>query len=298
MVFYLLCGAPASGKSTFAGNIAKFNYHIVSSDAIRAELYGDESIQQDHAKVFSIARERIINHLKAGHNIVFDATNMKYKDRMATMREVNKFSNVTKCCLIFAEPIEILFERNFLRSRQVPEEVICRMIENFEMPTYAEGFDCIEVVNKTPIPMTSDLRRACSFDQENSNHSLSLLDHCITAARYIRYNTPAEKDSFLYNAALLHDIGKLETKTFFNTKGIETTNAHYYRHENVGAYRVLLYSEPWSNMERIYIAQLVCYHMVPYSVKTEEAIARWRNRIGSKLYDNVLLIHEADVAAH
>lgn len=297
--FRMFCGAPASGKSTLAEKFVDFGYCVVSSDAIREELYGDSSVQQDHAKVFSIARQRAIDALKYGRPVVFDATNMKYKDRMVTMNEINKLSGVYKICTIFAEPLEVLLDRNFARERIVPEAVIRRMIENFEMPTKAEGFDEILLINEHKISCKEDISRACGFNQENPNHSKDLLDHCMSTQRYLKF-THSNEDNCLYLAAALHDFGKLETKTFFNTKGIEDDRAHYYNHENVGAYKILLYDEYWNKKDRIHIAQLVCYHMIPYRlVKAKENTEeRWRNRIGSELYDEVLLIHEADRAAH
>lgn len=295
--FRMFCGAPASGKSTLAKKFYNMGYCVVSSDEIREELYGDASIQQDHSKVFSIARQRAIESLKYGRPVVFDATNMKYKDRMTTMNEINKLSGVYKICTIFAEPLEVLLERNSARDRVVPEAVIRRMIENFEMPTKAEGFNEIHLVNENKIDCKMDISRACGFNQENPNHSKDLLDHCMSAQRYLKFTYPNE-DSYLYLAATLHDFGKLETKTFFNTKGIEDTKAHYYNHENIGAYKALLYNENWTEKERIHIAQLVCYHMIPYRLVKEKSEERWRNRIGSELYDEVLLIHEADKAAH
>ena len=42
--FYMTVGCPASGKSTWAEQY-KDGFIIVSSDAIRADLYGDESIR-------------------------------------------------------------------------------------------------------------------------------------------------------------------------------------------------------------------------------------------------------------
>ena len=52
-------GLPASGKSTFADEIAKTeNATIVSSDTIRKEWYGDENIQGNPTKIFEEMRKR------------------------------------------------------------------------------------------------------------------------------------------------------------------------------------------------------------------------------------------------
>ena len=300
--FYMTVGCPASGKSTWAEQY-KDGFIIVSSDAIRAALYGDESIQDNPVEVFELVKKHIVDALKQGKDVIFDATNMKYKNRMNIMREVNKFSSeyLLKVCEIFVEPIEVLFERKANRERHVPEHVIRRMMRQFEMPTYAEGFDIINVHNKHKLPFDKILDRALDYDQQNHHHSFSLYTHCVEAREWILKHVTTEEWVKLQNladAALCHDLAKPDVQTFFNLKGIETDEAHYYDHHTLGAYYTLMYDEPWDDADRIYIAQLVCYHMQPYLNKTENADRRWRERIGNDLWEDVLLIHEADVAAH
>lgn len=300
--FHLLVGCPASGKSTWAEQY-KDGFTIVSSDAIRADLYGDESIQGNPVEVFELAKKNIVDALKQGKDVIFDATNMKYKNRMNIMREVNKFSPeyLIKVCEIFVEPIEVLLERNANRERHVPEYVIRRMMRQFEMPTCAEGFNLINIHNEHKLPFYRILDRALDYDQQNHHHSLSLYDHCAEVREWILKHVASEEWVKLQNladAALCHDLAKPDVQTFFNLKGIETDEAHYYDHHTLGAYYTLMYDEPWNDTDRIYIAQLVCYHMQPYLNKTENADRRWRERIGNDLWEDVLLIHEADVAAH
>ena len=78
MNLVIMCGIPASGKSTVA---KLFNSNIVSTDSIRKELFGDESIQGNGVEVFSLAYSRIRNYLSLGENVVFDATNITIKSR-------------------------------------------------------------------------------------------------------------------------------------------------------------------------------------------------------------------------
>ena len=54
--------------------------------------------------------------------------------------------NVKKIAIVFATPYNICLENNNSRERVVPEEVLSRMISNFEMPSYAEGFDEIKII--------------------------------------------------------------------------------------------------------------------------------------------------------
>ena len=303
--FYMTVGCPASGKSTWAEQY-KDGFIIVSSDAIRADLYGDESIQGNPVEVFELAKKHIVDALKQGKDVIFDATNMKYKNRMNIMREVNKFSSeyLIKVCEIFVEPIDVLLERNANRERHVPEHVIRRMTQQFEMPTCAEGFNLINIHNEHKLSFDKILDRAIDYDQHNHHHSLPLYIHCTEARQWVMKNIhisdkiSIRKYNCMMMAALCHDLAKPDVQTFFNLKGIETSEAHYYDHHTLGSYYTLMYDEPWDDADRIYIAQLVCYHMQPYLNKTESADRRWRERIGNDLWEDVLIIHAADVAAH
>ena len=43
-------------------------------------------------------------------------------------------------------------------------------------------------------------------------------------------------------AALLHDQGKIMTKSRINSKGEDDGNCHYYQHHCVGAYNSIFYT--------------------------------------------------------
>lgn len=303
-MFIMLCGLPSSGKSTWAEVFAKIaeennkEAYIVSSDAIREELWGDESIQRDHTKVFELARKRIINALRADYDyVVFDATNITRKNRNSIMSQI-KHIDCEKRCIIFAEPYHILCERNRVRERRVPEDVIWKMLTRFEVPLFTEGFDEILIVNYNQLDMNEYIEHMRGFNQDNPHHSSDLFTHCHTAAMYL-HEKQKDKKKFASTttAAMLHDIGKLFTKTYTDYKGNPSDVAHYYGHEKVGGYYALLYKATWSCSERLMIAQLICYHMVHYEFKGEAAEKRWKERLGS-LYPLVMLLHEADEYAH
>ena len=306
-IFYMLVGAPRSGKSTWAKRLAKEaerydkEVYIVSSDSIREELYGDESIQGDSSEVFALAHKRIMNALRANYDfVVFDATNIKRKNRLSLMKKIWEFE-CEKHCMVFAEPYHILINRSRLAHRFVPEAVIWNMIKNFEVPLYSEGYDKITLFNDNTINVDEYVEYMRGFDQQNSHHSMSLFDHCFAAGRYIADKTEdCTKNEYALCAtsALLHDIGKVFTKTHQNMKGEDTEEAHYYNHQNVGAYLALLFKTDWAEEERLFIARLICYHMQPYFNKTEKARDKWKNIWGEELNYFIMLLHEADVQAH
>ena len=81
----LLVGAAGSGKSTLAGRLFPAAA-VLSSDAIRAELTGDQADQSLNAIVFRILHERAGRRLAAGLLTVVDATNVAASARRPLRR--------------------------------------------------------------------------------------------------------------------------------------------------------------------------------------------------------------------
>lgn len=110
----MMVGLPGSGKSTCAEHYASVhNYTIFSSDAIRKELYGDESEQQDPQKVFRILHRRIKEALLEGKNCIYDATNLTSKLRRNFLQYI---SNVN--CIKVAQVIWSDYEMCLARAQQ------------------------------------------------------------------------------------------------------------------------------------------------------------------------------------
>lgn len=306
---YMLIGLPASGKSYFAKNYTENSENVIhiSSDAIRKELYGSEEIQDNPNKVFSIMFHRTVDALLSNNSVIYDATNISRKYRMAFLKDLDAAlgsfaSKVSKIGLVFAIPVEICLERNKARGRSVPEEVIYRMYRNFQMPSIFEGFDHIDIANpsKDNSILMGKLRAANNIQHDNPHHSLTIGSHCAAAARYIYLNeTEIMKDfcksdySNLYKAALYHDIGKPFCKTFIKPNGKQDDKAHYYNHENVGAYDYLCYNE---DIDAKYVALLINLHMLHYMDK------KYQNKMqllyGEKIWKALEWLNKADMAAH
>lgn len=110
------------------------------------------------------------------------------------------------------------------------------------------------------------------------------------------------QDRALLTAALLHDIGKPYTQSKLNAKGEDNGECHYYQHHCVGAYESMLYTKNmgYSDDEIIRVANLIYYHMCPYMAWKASNKARERDRksLGEEMYNDILLLHEADVCAH
>lgn len=143
----VLAGPPGCGKSTVCGELPGFK--VVSSDAIRAQMFGDESNQDDPSLVFSTAHHMVRNLLDNGEDVVFDATNCRREYRLRALEDVTDRLRTRTVCLVYTGDLETCLERNASRARKVPEKVIKRMFYELrrEPPNLLEGFDAVVSMN-------------------------------------------------------------------------------------------------------------------------------------------------------
>ena len=92
LLSHLLIGVPGSGKSTFAQQWIEANssYAIVSTDSIREQLFGDESVQGDWKAVEARVFEEICTHITNGTSIIYDATNAKRPWRLGFLQKLQQ----------------------------------------------------------------------------------------------------------------------------------------------------------------------------------------------------------------
>lgn len=294
---FVMIGIPGAGKSTIAEEIALNEPAIiVSSDTVRKDLYGDESVQGDPAKVFRIVHENVKYYLHKGCNVVMDATNINSKKRAAFLREIDKVCpDCLKIAVVVVADIDTCISRDLARERTVGREVILKMVSNFQPPFYYEGWDAIHYHNTGDrIEMVHLTKMAENYDQMNRHHTLTLGRHMRVAADCV--------DDFVDSiGTYYHDIGKLFCQTID-----EYGEAHYYNHHHIGAY-VWLCSDlcyDWMRNDRCYsawwVAQLICWHMVPHQNMSREGFVYWAMKRGmpEDLIDSIWKLHEADKKAH
>lgn len=307
--FVMLVGLPASGKTTHAHEmkndyeeVFKQEYIILSSDEVRKDLYGDENIQGDSSEVFRILHDKVIDSLKDNISVIYDATNITIKNRKSILDKIKEFSKennkeIRIGCEILATPIDKCIEQNSKRERKVPDNVIYSMQSKFQLPLYREGFDFIEFRRDEKNSCYYNFffeRKMRGFNQSCPYHDFDLDKHCELTAQYIDDNCCADEYSILLEAARLHDYGKLFTQSF-DENGI----AHYYNHENVGAYESYFYTYSiYKKGVIIDVMNLIFWHMLPYNPRSTKALDKIKNEYGKDFYDRLMLLHEADKAAH
>ena len=138
----LLSGIQASGKSTFAQQLRPFNFDYHNADAIREELYGDESIFGDPREVFELLRHRLRCTLARGGKAVVDVTNVTRRSRQE-YHDLGKEYGYPPCSILFMDvPVATSLARNQMRSRHVDEHIVMSTVTSLlsaGLPTREEG---------------------------------------------------------------------------------------------------------------------------------------------------------------
>ncbi len=295
----ILCGLIASGKSRFAKEYSeRIGAVVVSSDEYREKEYGNQETQGNNQSLFDKIHSDIIFLLKSGNNVIFDATNLNRKHRMALLQKIP--AGIRKECFILATEYEKCIAYNKLRDRQVPENVINRYWKSFQVPCYNEGWDSIDIAynyyNQESYWVQNFLNLADKFDQKNIHHSFTLGEHSRRVHEYLCNKGVPSEVSF---AGLLHDNAKLHTQTFTDHKGNPSETSHFYGHESAGAYEYLFYGNKYrySKYEILFGALLIELHMRMYNLKTEKAKNKVIDIIGEEGFKYLTLLHEADRAS-
>lgn len=148
----MMAGASGLGKSTFA------NKHfpeakILSADAIRGELFGDESVQKDPRRVFSILHQRVRKALADGETVVVDVTGFNGReDYTHFARQAQKPAHM----VLLYGTLQQSIDGQKSRERKVPEEVLQKQHQSatklarsiFHKKLGDEGFTSIAVVGR------------------------------------------------------------------------------------------------------------------------------------------------------
>jgi len=311
----MLVGLPGSGKSTYAQTLTG-THNIHSSDSIRKELFGDENenSKECNEKVFNTLHERVKQNLCDGKNVVYDATNLNRKRRIAFLKEIKNI-NCTKKCVMVATPFFLCQVNNKTRYRVVPQYVMDRMYRSFQPPYYNEGWDELDIIISEKEVWFRDYKidvlynRASGiirFNQNNKHHNLTLGAHSLNVASALMKKTG--KESMFY-AGLLHDVGKICTQSVLNKDGKCDGDCHYYNHSNVSAYESLFYIlndyKPEDGEDivntALYVASLIYFHMHPFNKQwndTDSKIKRLKAQLGENLYNDIMMLHEEDKLAN
>lgn len=130
----MMSGLPGSGKDHWLSRNRK-DVPIVSLDDVRDELGVDPT--DDQGLVAQHARERCRSLLRSGTSFAFNATNIL---RQTRARWIDLFADYgARVEIVYLEPpFERLLQQNRQRRAAVPEQVVRRLAEKCEPPTWTE----------------------------------------------------------------------------------------------------------------------------------------------------------------
>lgn len=298
----MMVGIPASGKDTYIELSKGEDDVVVSSDDVREMLYGDASIQGDASKVFAQVHKLLADAMSNGKTVWYNATNVTIKSRAQALDLAKKYGYKV-VCFVMATPIQTCVVYDLNRDRHVTKEVINKFVNRFQFPV-EKDIDEIHIVRNaiaTPSPLNigellDDMRE---FSQASKFHKEDLYTHSYNAFKFFNdtiWNTIPNKDlaTTLSVYALLHDYGKLFTRTIELVNGVPTH--HFYNHENVGAYRLLTsFTAPNNVSDEMLIEgiRLVNYHMLMHNNVSEKKL----NRMNDFTLDLIKRFVEIDILA-
>lgn len=303
VTLYMMVGVPGSGKSFIAQGL---NCPIVSSDAIRKELYGSENDQSHNGEVFNEVHRRIRNYLFNGNSCVYDATNLSRSRRKKFLKEIP--DGVKKIAVVAATELDIILEQNNSRERHVPEEVIMRMYKQMTLPRKDEGWDGIRMIAhpKNSKTLGEYLYAAYGMDHDNPHHSANIFDHMIQAGAYAsKHGEEKGLDKaqihLARTAALFHDIGKPVVKSRMKMNGELDDHSHYYNHAEIGAYMMACCANQFEGEKQHSLLAnmivLVQWHMESFA-DSEHYLEKFKATYGEDMCKVYELVHEADLNAH
>ena len=120
----LLVGAAGSGKSTLAARLFAPD-EIVSSDALRAVVSGDEADQRATSIAFRILHRTLAQRLPEGRLTVVDATNALAVHRRPLIRRAQALGLPIVAIVLDLRP-DVVHAQNRRRARVVDPEVVDR----------------------------------------------------------------------------------------------------------------------------------------------------------------------------
>lgn len=150
----ILVGVPASGKSTWLIKNRTKGAWIVSTDNIingLADEYGFtyDQIFKETIRFADMAMvARMMFAAQEGYDLYIDRTNMSARSRKQFIDKLKKYGYEFECVVFQTpEPEEWKRRLDSRPGKTIPQEVLDRMVDSYEMPLMSEGFTKITYVH-------------------------------------------------------------------------------------------------------------------------------------------------------
>lgn len=239
-VLTLLVGIPGSGIETLADELIQHEHGVLlNADNICPHLLSDSPAKNRHEEVYNTLAPHLINAMQTGRPIVLDARLHTAKFRRPYVRLAHEHGYRVEaifCNALYEQALEQVKRQQEAGGPAVSESTIRRVKRYLRIPTYAEGFDRVEVRTYEPVNEVAarffhdheqqllstpsvlirelerdgslalwlpELYRAIPIDQHNPHHRFTVYEHILKASE-----TVAGTSMKMIWTMLLHDIGK------------------------------------------------------------------------------------------
>lgn len=287
-VIKVLIGVAGVGKSTYIEQHKTEKSLVLSSDALRIELFGD--LEAGNAPeaipvVFKTLHERMKEALlsKQYDTIFYDATNLSRKLRKGFYQQFKKYAEIEAVVLV--KPLATIIEQNSQRVgfAKVPESVIRRMYESLQVPRIDVDCDKIQVIGdykafEDEIAMIKGMKHDSPYHAEDvDTHIQMTIDGAKAQSESIHYT----KDEIV-TLAELHDLGKGITKKPSQSKGVahdyfvEVHGSHsmFANHQYVGAMYALVKFKDDLSESHLKVVEAIYQHMNAHNGFSEKMIKK------------------------
>ena len=148
-VIYILCGLPASGKTTWRNKkIEDKSLDVVCFDDIRSIIFGHQFHQEAEPHIVALGKSMAEMLVRQGRSLIIDTTGLTHglRSHWIKLAQKNNFKSVV---VWFDTSVEECIKRNLKRDSKVPEDVIIRMNNGFISPDQEfENFDELIIVKE------------------------------------------------------------------------------------------------------------------------------------------------------
>ena len=122
---HLLIGPPASGKTTLAAVLAGLTGALVlSTDGLRAELFGDPAVQGPWREIEALLHQRIRDSVAAGIPVIVDSTHARRPWRLAITQALSLPAPVEWIGWWLYTPLSTCLQWNQIRKRLSEQRVL------------------------------------------------------------------------------------------------------------------------------------------------------------------------------
>ncbi|WP_020559444.1 ATP-binding protein [Thiofilum flexile] len=133
----ITCGMSGSGKSTWLQQHFP-EYERISLDELREHWNGDRASQEHSGQIRQQAKENLKAALRAKCGVIWDATNIR-KDFRSMVADLGRDYHALVTLVVFLLPETELRNNNRAREHVVPEEVLDRQLDAYQLPTLDEA---------------------------------------------------------------------------------------------------------------------------------------------------------------